>query len=138
MTFFRLGDEFEKIVNKLSSTPIKDSSGLEETTKRLEDIFLACCDNYPGAVVVRRSYGAFQVIKESDCHDWEHQKMQNSSKRSRFSWFSKPRQQAQGPKTPVPKNLVDTQKSSSKHDSLHYRVPSGMSSTAGEPMIYLK
>ncbi|PVF95660.1 hypothetical protein CPB86DRAFT_787785 [Serendipita vermifera] len=74
----RVGDDFEQIVTNLSSQPIDDLSGFEEEARRLNAIFLTCCDNYPGAVVVRRSYDVFQTIKESDRYDWEHWKMQKS------------------------------------------------------------
>ncbi|PVF92632.1 hypothetical protein CPB86DRAFT_819455 [Serendipita vermifera] len=75
----RVGDEFEQIITSLSSRLINDPSGLEEETGRLEGVFLTCCGNYPGAVVVRHSYDVFQMIKESDWHDWKYQTMQASS-----------------------------------------------------------
>jgi hypothetical protein len=63
-------DQLEGLIEKLREYSIEHYT-LQKAKHELDFLFFSCCGDYPGAVAVRQSYGAYEKMSSLDLRDWK-------------------------------------------------------------------
>lgn len=70
-------DKFDDLTSDLTSLIMVDKD-LQKIKDRLDQVFLSCYNEYPGAVAVRESYDVYVSMSQSDLREWQEQGLQES------------------------------------------------------------